>query len=94
MVLITSQYRKLFPQEYADMVAIVKQKRSDTVTKFAEIKGLKNEIISRKLGEMPSTLFQLFQIKFTDEEKVWFKTKEAMRWFYRRYPEFRVTKEI
>lgn len=86
-------YRNVFPQEYADFLKGQKVKL-DLLgeNKFAEMKG--SDIINRRLGEMPETLYAMFQTRLTPEEFTWFRSQEGGRWFFKTFPQYRETKTI
>ena len=88
-----SEYRRVFSEEYEDVVEALAYKRKIQTTKFAEMPD-DNSLIRRKLGEMPATLFAILQMQLNAEEKEYFSSKKGLRWFYRTYKEFRITEKI
>lgn len=84
----------MFPQDYGDVVELVRQKRQTQATKFAEIPGQKDEYILRKAIEWPLGLYGALHAMLNHEEKTYLfgdtetKTKaKGLSWFIRKYPE-------
>lgn len=89
---LTETYKKLFPDEYQAVIDIVKDKRNNLRTEFADVKG--SDSIDRQLNEMPATLFEMLHNNLQPEEFAWFSTKEGTRWFTNLYKEFMITSKI
>ena len=100
---IVQQYKNLFPQEYLDVVEIVKQERLNQRTQFADMpkgsmaKGATTPMVERALIKWPVTLYNLMGMKLTEEEKNYLfsdKDKKGLRWFAKKYPEFKLADKI
>ena len=100
---IVAQYRAIFPQEYMDVAQIAKQERLSQRTKFAEMpkgsatKGGGTPYVERALIKWPLTLYNLLNMKLVDEEKSYLfsdKDRRGIRWFAKKYPEFRIADKI
>lgn len=84
-------YIKLFPGEYQDVIKDIKKKKAVT-NKFAELKG--TDVVQRLLFEIPETLFTIINTRLTDEEKKWFESVEAGRWFAQSFRQFTVAEKL
>ena len=103
IIKIVKQYKDVFPQEYIDVAYIARQERNEQKTKFAEMpkasfmKGGGNPFIERALIKWPITLYNLLHMRLSQVEKEYLfndKSKVGLRWFARKYPEFRIADRI
>lgn len=91
---IVEDYKWLFKVEYQDFLQWIKEVQKQQENKFATITGQEDEIIQRKLGEVPETLHVMFQKRLDTEDREYLRSKKGSRWFYKTFKEFRVTKDI
>ena len=100
---IVKEYREMFPDEYIDVAQIAQQERRNQRTAFAEmpkkslVKGGGNPFVERALIKWPVTLYNLLHMRMSDEEKNWLFSEEdrrGVRWFARKYPEFKLVDKI
>ena len=90
----------MYPDEWRIFCDYAKEVRSTQgVNKWAEMEG--SDVIERKLGEKPEKLHALLQTFLTKEEWSWLnpdglnnKSMQGPNWFFKRYPEMRITKDI
>ena len=91
--LIVKQYKKDNPYEYKLVVDIIKKKRDNQKNRFADLtKSM--DTVNRALYETPERLWFEISWSLSDEEKEWFRTTKAARWFVRTFPEFRLTEKV
>lgn len=88
---LVETYKMLQPDEYQQVVQLVKEKRGKLADEYAIVKS---DYVERQLGEFPATLFDMFVHNLEPNEMEWFREKEGHRWFYNKYKEFRITKKI
>ena len=100
---IVKDYKDVLPQEYLDVAFEVTQERNEQKTQFAEMphtsitKGGGTPFIERALIMWPVTLYNLLNMRLTQEEKDYLfhsKDKRGLRWFARKFPEFKVAHKI
>lgn len=84
----TEAYRSLYVQEYEAFKAQTKMKRDTMRDQYATIKG--GDFVERALVDFPETLFEMF----TDDCRIYLRDKDALRWFARAFPEFRLADKI
>lgn len=89
---LIDEYKKIFPIEFAMFLKQMEIVRLQQYDKFAEVKG--TDALERKLVEYPESLFIILQQKLSSKELEWFGTKEGVRWFAKKYPEFKVAYKI
>ena len=91
-------YIALYPEEYKAFQAQMKTRQEDLISDYAEVEG--DHVMTRALLEVPETLNWLIKHKLSDEEWDEFtkddasKTSPGQRWFARKFPAFRVTKDV
>lgn len=89
-------YKRMFPMEYRATVDWIDDVRNAQKTKFAEVG--KENVLDRKLGEMPETLDIMIRNALSPEEReVFFDKKESKilnRWFFNEFREFKITVNI
>ncbi len=92
---LVDQYKRTFPDEYTQVVQILKEKRKTNLTKFGELHkqdGTKTKnVIQRALYELPETLDNILEMRLTRDEKTWWKSKEGSRWFLHQFKEFNMS---
>jgi hypothetical protein len=92
------EYIRLFPTEFA----LFKKQLADNVDKddifnpYQRVAGA--DMIERKLGEIPETLYYALRKTLTDDEWDWFQHDKGKfngtHWFYETFPAFRTTSAI
>lgn len=87
-----SDYQKMFPEEYQDLLKEIARQRENLETEFAEVKG--SHSIKRALFTVSETLAVMIAQKLDEEERLTFKDLENQRWFCREFPQFSLTKEV
>lgn len=90
---LVTQYRRLFPTEYGEVIALVKQKRKGLIDPKTGAGG-ETDILDRALVEYPETLYGSIFNALSPEEFTAFFTKEGQRWFGGKYKEFRIPEHI
>jgi hypothetical protein len=83
---VVDHYISLFPVEYATFAQAMKVKRSDLKNDLAEIKH--NDMVQRKLSEVPELLWSLLMKMLTDEEMEYYRSIKGQNWLMRKYPVF------
>jgi len=89
---IVDEYKLIFNQEYNLFVEQQIQTRKGLLNEFASTQG--DNVLERKLFDLPATLHSMFVEKLNKEEAIWFKSKEGGRWFQKTFIEFRASKKI
>jgi hypothetical protein len=87
---IVINYKKLFKIEYKNFLRSVAPKRD--LSKFGELKG--TDVILRQVCEYPETLYVMIYKSLSPEEYQWFQKTEALNWFAKKFPEFRVSQKV
>lgn len=85
---IVNEYIKLFPQEWSDFKTMMKDNRDKNKNDFGAVNMPGVDYIERKLFEIPETMHTIINVRLSDEEKSWWDTKEAGRWFAKTFREF------
>lgn len=83
-------YKSLYKDEFLQFATAQKVNQLNQKDKYSEVKG--SEIIERKLGEIPETLYAIFKSRLEPSEFEWFRTTPGAHWFYKTFPEFSETK--
>ena len=100
---IVKDYKAVLPQEYIDVALVATHERNEQRTKFAEmpkaslVKGGGTPFVERALIMWPVTLYNLLNMRLTQDEKDYLfhsKDKRGLRWFARKFPEFKVASQI
>lgn len=86
---VVTQYVRLFPAEFQDFKRGLSVSRDQLKTKWGEMKGTDIEL--RKRGEIPETLFIAINKALSDDERNWFNSKAAHRWFFKEFSDFAVS---
>lgn len=89
---LVADYKQLFSEEYQAFLSGQKIKVQARANKFSEFKG--TDILERKLGEYPATLFTILQMKLPPDSFAFLDSIEGAHWFFNRFPEFRETEKI
>jgi hypothetical protein len=82
---IVERYIKQFPEEYALVIEAITMKRSMSRNQYANLEGSKD---TRALFEISETLSTMFVMDLSEEETVWFKTKQGAHWFAKKFKVF------
>lgn len=88
---IVDDYIEMFREEHNIVRDMVAEKRSSTHGDFALLEGSKD---TRALFEISETLSTMFIMQLSEEEMVWFKTKEGGRWFANAFPVYALPNKI
>jgi hypothetical protein len=83
---VVEHYISLFPAEWNDFQWSMKQKKSDLKNDLAEIKH--NDVVQRKLSEVPELLWSLLMKMLNDEEMEYYRSIKGQQWLIRKYPAF------
>lgn len=92
---IVDDYKVMFPDEYRAFVIQQKEMRDGLINELASFQG--DEMVQRKLFDMPATLHSLLNTKLTDEEFKYLlsdKSKSGARWFAKTFKEFRSANKL
>lgn len=90
---VVKEYKKLFFDEYTEVVRLNKIDRERSSTDWGEIRG--SDIINRAMFSISENLNSAIKQILTTEEKKWWASehsKAGARWFVSRFPEFSLTK--
>lgn len=90
--LAVADYQRMFPDEYRDLMTVIKHQKSNLKDDFAEFEG--THTIKRVLFTISEKLSAMIGLKLTEEERNLFKDKDAQRWFCKEFPQFSITKEV
>lgn len=93
-------YIEQYPEEWKAFCGYADDLRAaQGANDWAEVPG--SEVIERKLGEKPATLHALLQNFLSKDDWVWLnpdglnnKSMKGPNWFFKRFPQMRITKEI
>ena len=86
---IVENYISTFNADFEDFKRCLAITRSNLITQFGEMQ--KTNLVEQFLGQKPELLEAMIQAQLTDEEKVWFRSKDGARWFFDAFPAFRVS---
>lgn len=86
--LITENYIKSFPQEWAALKKQNKAIRENLLNKNGMVKGTSIEL--REIMQIPETLHTLLLIGLSTGEFLEYSEKEYKRWFGNKYPDLKV----
>jgi len=96
---IVSEYKRLFPGEYSavcEQIARGRKELHDDDFGTLNPKS-QNDVLDRKLHEIPATLFTMFEQALTPEAFTYLFSdadKKGARWFARKFREFAIPKKI
>lgn len=84
-------YKELFPEEYKELVQVVKENRESSQDDF----GTTNtKTLERAIHEISDTLDGMFMKELSEAELLWFRSKEGGRWFAKTFNEFSLVNKI
>lgn len=89
-----TDYQRMFPTEYQDLMKVVEFERQNLKTVYAELPETKGSGDWRLLATISEKLAQMISMKLNDEERLLFKERKYQRWFAKEFPQFAITKEI
>lgn len=89
--LIVEEYTKLFPEEFKAFKKAHTVELEMNKDKFAST-GM--DTITRKLYEIPETLFAMLKTRLSDEDWAEFTTKQGSRWFAKSFKPFRASEKV
>ncbi len=92
IISITNKYIRRNFEEYSGICQQIKDKRNLQKDKFASTGT--DTFIGQLLTEIPETLDNLLQEGLTEEEWLYYKSKEGTRWFAKHYPEFSPAQKV
>jgi hypothetical protein len=88
---IITNYRALHNAEYRLFINSLRKTRTKNLNKFASFKA--DDMLERKLVELPDKLFRALKEKLSEEEYAWLfpaydPSIQGMKWFAKKFPEF------
>lgn len=87
---MVEKYKKDYPKEYSNFLDVVEYRRAMSDKKLGKLKGV-NEI--RNAATIPDKLFNLLAYVFNGvDESKFLESKEEMKWFIKKFPEFLIPK--
>lgn len=93
------QYTQMFPSEYKAFLKSHRVKEHNKINEWADFKA--SDQMVRHLLDMPETLYFALKQSLTTEEMDWlygknthFGKREGIKWFMKRFPQFKITKEF
>lgn len=89
--LAVKDYQEMYPEEYQQLVQVVKDQRANLKDDMAEIKG---HALKRALYTISETLNVMIGKKLDAAEKEEWKTLEVQRWFCKEFPQFMISKTV
>lgn len=91
---ITNQYlksvktNKELKEEYGMFLVQIKKK----IEVLLEPDKINSEILKKPVCEYPETLYELFVKELDKKDWDFFNSKEGIRWFIKKYPQFKIAK--
>ena len=89
---ITKEYLRLSKDEMVLFREGIEEQIKQIKDRFGRVKGA--DILKRKLGEFPESLFIILMSRLSPDEMAEFKSQEIQRWFFKKFREFRITEQI
>ena len=90
---MVKDYKQNFAAEYDIFHRIMQKKQANQKDDFSSLDKA-STLLEQSMLEYPETLYYIFQ-KFLDEDDWnYFNSKKGVRWFARRFPEFRIAKKV
>lgn len=86
-----TDYQKMFPEEYGNLLKVIKHQKENLKDDMAEVEG---HAIQRALFTISDKLSVMIAKKLTNEEALYFKSKEGGRWFAKEFNQFAITKNV
>ena len=92
---LVDAYIKLFPNEYREVVSVIKEKRNRKLssdTGIHDFKGL--DVLERELLEYPENLWTIFNAQLNPEELLYLTSRKGAIWFGRTFKVFSLVNKI
>lgn len=89
--MLVEEYERLFPAEFTQFQVGMRAKKAQGSVNGA-IKGM--DYIERLVCEWPETLDTVFKKQLSPDDEAWLYTKEGIRWFARKFPQYSVIQKV
>jgi hypothetical protein len=86
-----ADYQKMFPEEYKDLLKVIKAQKENLKEDMAEVEG---HHIKRALFTVSEKLSVMIGKKLDTQEMEFFKSTEGARWFAKEFSQFRISKHV
>lgn len=86
-----ADYQNLYPEEYQQLMKVIRQQKGNLKTEYAEIKETQGKGGWRALFTISEKLSIMIALKLDEEERLSFKERENQRWFCKEFPQFAIS---
>lgn len=86
------EYKRLAPEEYKQFLVQLADRKKNMKNDYGSAPGV--ELFQRILGEKPENLHLLIIQTLEVDQAAWFNSQDGSFWFFKTFPEFRLTRNI